>query len=174
MCVVYIIHNNAYFTGVEKNDDSKRHYFFSNKHDAPGEIIRSADRRHYGRVCGITQIVCVKGGVILNKMKSTGRRWYSRGQKTSQRRQHNLNTLMSFPILHLYFLHSLTNQLFSKLPHSQKVPLCAHPSCCSVCVCVCVSVSVYTCVCVLSNWCMHINCKKYATHTCTLRFSHQS
>ena len=32
----------------------------------------SADRRHCGRVCGITQLVCAKGGVILNKMKSTG------------------------------------------------------------------------------------------------------
>ena len=31
----------------------------------------SADRRHYGRVHGITQLVCAKG-VILNKMKSTG------------------------------------------------------------------------------------------------------
>lgn len=32
----------------------------------------SADRRHYSRVGGITQLVCAKGGVILNKMKSTG------------------------------------------------------------------------------------------------------
>ena len=32
--------------GVEKNnDDSKRHYFSSNKHDAPGEIIRSEFRQ---------------------------------------------------------------------------------------------------------------------------------
>ena len=27
--------------GVEKNDTSKRNYFSSDKHDAPGEIIRS-------------------------------------------------------------------------------------------------------------------------------------
>ena len=41
----------------------------------------SADRRHCGRVCGITQLVCAKG-VILNKMRSTGE-VDSRGQKTS-------------------------------------------------------------------------------------------
>ena len=34
-----------YNTGVEKNDDSKRHYFSSHKHDAPGEIIRSEYRQ---------------------------------------------------------------------------------------------------------------------------------
>ena len=32
--------------GIEKNnDDSKRHYFSSNKHDAPGEIIRTECRQ---------------------------------------------------------------------------------------------------------------------------------
>ena len=32
--------------GVEKNnDDSKRRYFSSNKHDAPGEIIRTEYRQ---------------------------------------------------------------------------------------------------------------------------------
>ena len=32
--------NGLLFIGVEKNnDDSKRHYFSSNKHDAAGEII---------------------------------------------------------------------------------------------------------------------------------------
>ena len=32
--------------GVERNnDDSKRHYFSSNKHDAPGEIIRTECRQ---------------------------------------------------------------------------------------------------------------------------------
>ena len=36
--VVYITH----LTGVEKNnDDSKRHYYSSNKHDVPMELIRS-------------------------------------------------------------------------------------------------------------------------------------
>ncbi len=34
-----------YFIGVEKNnDDSKRHYYSSNKHDAPVELIRSEVR----------------------------------------------------------------------------------------------------------------------------------
>ena len=37
--VMYIL---IMYTGVEKNnDDSKCHYFSSNKHDSPGEIIRS-------------------------------------------------------------------------------------------------------------------------------------
>ena len=30
---------------IEKNNDSKRHYFSSNKHDAPGEIIRTECRQ---------------------------------------------------------------------------------------------------------------------------------
>lgn len=35
-----------FMIGVEKNnDDSKRHYFSSNKHDAPGEIIRTESRQ---------------------------------------------------------------------------------------------------------------------------------
>ena len=43
VCAVHACVNCTYCnTGVEKNnDDSKRHYFSSNKHDAPGEIIRS-------------------------------------------------------------------------------------------------------------------------------------
>ena len=47
LCVVYIRHIRLiYFAGVEKNNDnSKRHYFSSNKHDAPGEIIRSECRQ---------------------------------------------------------------------------------------------------------------------------------
>ena len=37
--------NGLLFIGVEKNnDDSKRHYFSSNKHDAAGEIIRCEAR----------------------------------------------------------------------------------------------------------------------------------
>ena len=39
--------NGLLFIGVEKNnDDSKRHYFSSNKHDAAGEIIRCEARLH--------------------------------------------------------------------------------------------------------------------------------
>ena len=37
--------NTCFIAGVEKNNDSKRHYFSSNKHDAPGEIIRSEARQ---------------------------------------------------------------------------------------------------------------------------------
>lgn len=48
MCVV-VVHITCIlmvYAGVEKNnDDSKRHYFSSNKHDAPGEIIRSEARQ---------------------------------------------------------------------------------------------------------------------------------
>ena len=37
--------NGLLFIGVEKNnDDLKRHYFSSNKHDAAGEIIRCEAR----------------------------------------------------------------------------------------------------------------------------------
>ena len=48
--MLYIIHtcyiSLINFAGVEKNnDDSKCHYFSSNKHDAPGEIIRSECRQ---------------------------------------------------------------------------------------------------------------------------------
>ena len=40
MCILMM------YTGVEKNNNySKRHYFSSNKHDAPGEIIRSEARQ---------------------------------------------------------------------------------------------------------------------------------
>ena len=38
-CILFFV------AGVEKNnDDSKRHYYSSNKHDAPAEIIRSDAR----------------------------------------------------------------------------------------------------------------------------------
>ena len=37
--------NGLLFIGMEKNnDDSKQHYFSSNKHDAAGEIIRCKAR----------------------------------------------------------------------------------------------------------------------------------
>ena len=37
--------NTCFIAGVEKNNEFKRHYFSSNKHDAPGEIIRSEARQ---------------------------------------------------------------------------------------------------------------------------------
>ena len=85
----------------------------------------SADRRHCGREYGITPLVCARGEVILNKMKTTGQEVvFRRSENEPEKTQHP-------DVLHLYFLHSLTNQLFSKLPQSQKVPFCAHPSWCS-------------------------------------------
>ena len=46
VCAVHACVNCTYRnTGVEKNDDSKWHYFSSNKHDAPGEIIKSEYRQ---------------------------------------------------------------------------------------------------------------------------------
>ena len=136
-----------YFTGVEKNnDDSKRHYFSSNKHDAPGEIIRIECRQEALRQGAWDHPTCVRK---RSYTKQEEEYWTGGGIQEVRKRAREDNTLMSFPILHLYFLHYLTNQLFSKLPHSQKVPLCAHPSSCSVCVCVCVCVRVcvYMCVC---------------------------
>ena len=48
------------YTGVEKdNDDSKRHYFSNNKHDAPGEIIRSEARQQALRQGVWDQPTCV-------------------------------------------------------------------------------------------------------------------
>ena len=36
---------NIYHEGVEKNnDDGKRHYFSSNRHDAAAEIVRADER----------------------------------------------------------------------------------------------------------------------------------
>ena len=103
------------------------------------------------------------------------RRWYSGCQKTFQGRWYNLTTLTFYAILH--FLHSLTNRLFSKLPHSQKVPLCSHPSwcysvrvCVHMCVCVCVFALVCvqcTCVCVCVRACVCVCVwKLVCVHVC--------
>ena len=51
-CSLFVMYITTHYKGVEKND-SKRHYFSSNKHDAPGEIIRSVDRKHCSRVYGV-------------------------------------------------------------------------------------------------------------------------
>ena len=44
MCIMIV---QLYYVGVEKNnDDSKRHYFSSNKMDAAGEIEETTDKKH--------------------------------------------------------------------------------------------------------------------------------
>ena len=76
----------------------------------------SADRRHYGKECGITQLVFARGEVIPNETKSTGqevvfKRSGNEPEKTSQPQHPDVLRYSS-----LVLLHSLTNQLFSKLP----------------------------------------------------------
>ena len=70
LCVVYIYILLIYFAGIEKNNDSKWHYFSSNKHDAPGEIIRSECRQEALQHGVWDHPSCVRN--ILNEMTSTG------------------------------------------------------------------------------------------------------
>ena len=119
----------------------------------------SADRKHYGREYGITPLVCAKGGATLNKMKSTG-------PEVVFRRSENEREKMIQPqhpdVLRHSSLSTLQQPAFSKLPHSQKIPLCSHLSWCSVCVCVCAC----TCVCV----CVHVHvraCVRACVSLCT-------
>ena len=94
----------------------------------------SADRRHYGRVCGKRRSYTKQ-----DEMYWRGGSIYSRGQNTSQRR----NTLMSFPSLVLCtfsnqpaFFRSYAIHKRFHLVHIQAIVVC-------VCVCVC----VHLCVC---------------------------
>ena len=96
-------------------------------------MLERADRRHYGKVCGITQLAYVKG-VTLNKIKSTRQEVvFKRSENEPEK-----TTQPQFPdVLPLYIL--FPTSFFSKLPHSQKVLLCEKPSVCVfVFVCVCV------------------------------------
>ena len=57
------VYNIICVSGVEKNNDtSKRNYFSSNKHDAPGEIIRSDYRLNK-----LQQGVCGHPTCVLEK-----------------------------------------------------------------------------------------------------------
>ena len=60
-----------YTIGVEKNnDDSKCHYFSSNKHDAPGEIIRSECRQEALRQGVWDHPTCVRQKRSYSKVDS--------------------------------------------------------------------------------------------------------
>jgi hypothetical protein len=61
---------------VEKNDTSERNYFSSNKHDAPGEIIRSdyqLNELQRGGGYGNIRIVCGRRGPTAREIWTTGR-----------------------------------------------------------------------------------------------------
>ena len=113
----------THYKGVEKND-SKRHYFSSNKHDAPGEIIRSVNRKHCSRVYGvIPPVYAIREATT--KTLPTGTRRYSGCKEAFKRRWNQFEFIRMIdhedpPSLSL----SHINQLLSKLPRLQEIPSC--------------------------------------------------
>ena len=93
-------------------------------------------RKRYDRVCGIIPLVCARSGVTISVMQTTGKEVASRKSENvpGKSQHHRSDALSTFNI----------NQLFSKLPHLQRIPPgCSH-LCTTVCVCVCVCLLVVT------------------------------
>ena len=83
--------------GVEKNnDDSKRHYFSSNKHDAPGKINKSECRQEALRQGVWEHPSCVQQKRNYSKVDSD---YWNEGIKEVRKRSRTENSGVAVPEL---------------------------------------------------------------------------
>ena len=108
----------------------------------------SVARRNCGRECGITPLVCAKGGATLKVMKTTGQEVvFKRSENAPEKIQpHHLDFLCYSSVSK--FSHQPA--FFKATPFNKRFHFVHNPPqswCNSVCVCVlCVDVSMYICV----------------------------